>query len=135
MMHPLAVPLDEFGDEAGPARRVLDQFDHEAAEVEILPVKGSTDLIVQRFGTAQFDWKILFKEFVSAVDGLHRDRNMIEPQANVVSRSHAQQDLLSEKCAPYFAARPGRKRHSSRNELRSTSGHPLTIFSAYMRTD
>ena len=38
-------------------------------------------------------------------------------------------------CAPYFAARPGRKRHSSRNELRKTSGHPLTIFSVYMRTD
>src|ERR1700720_2875317 len=42
---------------------------------------------------------------------------------------------LREKCAAYFAARPGRKRHSSRNELRSTSGHPLTIFSVYMRTD
>ena len=37
-------------------------------------------------------------------------------------------------CA-YFAARPGRKRHSSRNELRSTSGHPLAIFPAYTRND
>src|SRR5277367_5658976 len=35
----------------------------------------------------------------------------------------------------YFAARPGRKRHSSRNELRSTSGHPLAIFPAYIRSD
>src|SRR5580704_16463704 len=40
-----------------------------------------------------------------------------------------------ERCADYFAARPGRKRHSSRNELRSTSGHPLTIFPAYIRSD
>src|SRR5579872_3715978 len=39
------------------------------------------------------------------------------------------------KCASYFAARPGRKRHSSRNELRSTSGHPLAILPAYTRTD
>src|ERR1700722_13545853 len=42
---------------------------------------------------------------------------------------------LRGKFADYFAARPGRKRHSSRNELRSTSGHPLAIFPAYMRRD
>src|SRR5580692_9829833 len=42
---------------------------------------------------------------------------------------------IRERCADYFAARPGRKRHSSRNELRSTSGHPLAIFPAYIRSD
>src|SRR6266481_970875 len=42
---------------------------------------------------------------------------------------------LRQKCAPYFAMRPGRKRQSSRNELRKTSGHPLAIFPAYTRTD
>ena len=37
--------------------------------------------------------------------------------------------------ARIYRARPGRKRHSSRNELRKTSGHPLAIFPAYMRSD
>src|ERR1700689_2930725 len=104
--------------------------------MEILPVERAADLLVERFGAAQFDRKILREEIVGAVDRLNRDRNMIEPQANFVIRSHAETNLLSIKmCAPYFAARPGRKRHSSRNELRSTSGHPLAIFPVYMRTD
>src|SRR5271155_1127363 len=135
MMHPLAVPLDKLRDEARLAGRVLDQLDDKAAEMEILPVERSAHLLGDRFGAAQLDWKVLREELVRAVDGLHRDRNVIEPQANVVSRSHAQTNLPSRKSPRYFAARPGRKRHSSRNELRSTSGHPLASLSAYMRID
>src|SRR5258708_236148 len=41
MLHPLAVPLDEFGDEAGLADWVFDQLDDKPAEMEILPEKGS----------------------------------------------------------------------------------------------
>ena len=135
MMHPLAMPLDELRYEAGLAGRILDQFDDEAAEMEILPVERPADLLVERLGAAQLDRKVLREKLVGAVDGLHRDRNMIEPQANIVSSSHAETNLPSTKCARYFAARPGRKRHSSRNELRITSGHPLATFPAYMRSD
>jgi hypothetical protein len=103
--------------------------------MEILPVERAADLIVERLGAAQFDRKIFREEIVSAVDGLYRDRNVIEPQANIVSRSHAETNLPSRKYLRYFAARPGRKRHSSRNELRSTSGHPLASLPAYMRID
>src|SRR5271154_4362524 len=106
MMHPLAMPLDELGDEAGLAGRVLDQLDHEAAEMEILPVERSADLIVERLGAAQFDRKILSEEIVSAVDGLHRDRNVIEPQTNVVSRSHAETNLPSRKIFALFRRAP-----------------------------
>src|SRR5208283_4701808 len=79
MMHPLAVLLDELGDEDGLAGRVLDKFDDETAEMEILPVERSADLLIHRFGVAQLDWKIFREEFVGAVDGLHRDRDMIKP--------------------------------------------------------
>src|SRR5208282_4309268 len=64
-------------------------------EMKILPVERSADLVVERLGAAQLDRKILSEEIVSAVDGLHRDRNVIEPQANVVSRSHAETNLPS----------------------------------------
>src|SRR5579862_8339870 len=103
--------------------------------MKILPIERSADLLVERFGAAQLDRKVLREKLVGTVDGLHRNRNVIELQTDIVSRSHAKTKLLSGKCTPYFAARPGRNRHSSRNELRSTSGHPLTIFSAYMRAD
>src|SRR5277367_402462 len=135
MMHPFAMPLDKLGHEAGLTGRDLDQLDHEAAEMEILPVERSADLLVERLGAAQFDRKIFREEIVGAVDGLHRNRNVIEPQANVVSRSHAETNLPSRKSPRYFAARPGRRRHSSRNELRSTSGHPLASLPAYTRSD
>src|SRR5271170_3037121 len=107
MMHPFAVALDKFRDEAGLAGRVFDQLDDEAAEVEILPVEGSADLFVERFGAAQFDRKIFGEEIVGAVDRLHRDRNVIEPQADIVRRSHAETNLPSTKVSALLRGASG----------------------------
>src|ERR1039457_7407668 len=98
MMHPLTVLVDELRDEAGLAGRGVEKLDHETAKVESLPVERSADLLVYRFGVAQLDWKIFREEFVGAVDGLHRDRYVIEPHPNIVGRIHAQAILPSEKC-------------------------------------
>ena len=105
MMHPLAVPLDKLGDEAGLAGRVLDQFDDKPAEMEILPVERAADLLVLRFRAAQFDRKIFREEIVSATI----DFTAIETWSNLKRTSSVAAMLrrisLREKYALCCAAR------------------------------
>jgi hypothetical protein len=68
MMHPLAVLVDKFADEAGLARQILNQLDDETAEMEILPVESAADLIVASLGTAFERGKIAGEEFRRAID-------------------------------------------------------------------
>jgi hypothetical protein len=68
MMHPLAMLIDETAHEGFLARKILDHFDREAAEPQVLPIKAAADLIVAALLVAEMRREISLEKFVGAID-------------------------------------------------------------------
>src|SRR5262249_5042146 len=105
MVHPLAVLIDELANKAGAARQVFDEFQHEPAQPEILPVKSAADLIVARLRVAFLYREVPREEFRRAVDRPYGKRNVIKTHSHILS--HLTNHFLS-------AEREGRRRPTHR---------------------
>ncbi len=117
MMETAAVFADEAVYESVlPRRVVLDQLDRKAAEKKILPVEGAADLVAQRLGVAALDREVTLEERAGVIDTAYRDRDMIEPDAKILTYRHRQRLSFHNF---------GVKRPSSSRQLRQISGHPF----------